>query len=82
MGAQPATARTLDAASTAHTTDPINRAAAVYRLDLIARASTPACYGRADAPGISHGGRARGGGATARSRDRPIMAGLRRRAPR
>src|SRR5262245_42032598 len=48
------TTRTLDAASTAHTTDPITRAAAVYRFDLITPASTTACYGAVPASqGIS-----------------------------
>jgi hypothetical protein len=34
----------LAAASAAHTTVPIKKAAAVYRLDLITRAATTACY--------------------------------------
>ena len=50
-GVRSATATTLEAASMAHTTDPIKRAAAVYRLDLSTPASTTACYCRTGAQG-------------------------------
>src|SRR5262245_31662154 len=67
------TTKTLDAASTAHTTDPIKRATAVYRFDLITPASTTACYGPRGRPKAIAG--VQGAGATPPSRDRPILAG-------
>ena len=42
-GARSATARALEAASAAHTTNPISKAATAYRFDLITWAVTPAC---------------------------------------